>query len=167
MRRTEAMLAGFYIPWVPRPWLMKRMGRWHVRLFRATRGLVGRRADGLDMLLLTTRGRRSGALRTTPLPYFRDAGRLVVVASSGGSDRDPAWLRNLDAEPAVSVELGASPVAAHARRARPAERARLWATITHAHPRYRAYQQKTSREIPLVVLEPSRPDAAPAFGATR
>ncbi len=146
-------VARFYIPWVPRPGLMKRMGRWHVQIFRLTGGVIGRRADGLDMLLLTTRGRKTGLARATPLPYFVDADRLILIASFGGGEVDPAWAINLDAEPEVGIELSGESFAARARRARPAERARLWATITAEHPRYQVYQSNTSREIPVIVVE--------------
>ena len=150
-------MAEWYIPWVPRPRTMKWMGRVHTALFRATRGLIGRRADGLDMLLLTTTGHRSGVARTVPLPYFRDAGRIVLVGSFGGNDRDPAWIANLRGDPEVAVQLAGRAVAGRARIADMAERERLWQAITSDHPRYLAYQSSTERQIPLAVIETSEP----------
>ncbi len=136
---------------------MKRVGKLHTFLFRATGGLIGRRADGLDMLLLTTTGHRSGIARTTPLPYFRDGARLVLIASFGGNDRDPAWLGNLRAKAAVRIQLGRRAIEATAKVADEPERARLWWEITADHPRFLVYQAKTDRQIPLAIIEPSVP----------
>jgi deazaflavin-dependent oxidoreductase (nitroreductase family) len=145
-------MAERYIRWVPSEPVMKWTGRLHTALYRATRGAIGARADGLDVLLLTTRGRRSGRPRTTPLPYFRDASDLVVIASFGGSDRHPAWYANLMRDARVRVRVRGRQGEFHARPAQGAQRARLWAEITAAQPRYLDYQSRTAREIPVVVL---------------
>lgn len=145
-----------YIRWVPAPQNIKRIGRLHALLFVATGGWIGRRVDGLDILLLTTRGRRSGRRRTVPLPYFRIGGQILVVASYGGNARDPAWLHNLRQEPQVEVQRGFRRTAARARILMDAERAGPWAELAHAFPRYAGYQAQTTRQIPLVVLEPAR-----------
>lgn len=147
---------------------MKAIGRLHVGLYRATGGLVGGRTDGLDVLLLETRGRRSGLLRTNPLPYFREAGSYVVVASFGGADRDPDWLHNLRAQPQARLQVGRERLSARARVAAGEERARLWDHITSLQPRYAGYQEKTAREIPLVVLEPGSTEPGSTHpGSTR
>ena len=145
-------MARDYIRWVPGVRAMKRMGRVHAWLYRGTRGAIGARADGLDMLLLTTRGRRTGLLRTTPLPFFRDAGDLLLIASFGGNPRNPDWLGNLIAEPKVRVQVRGRMDEALARVAEGAERQRLWDAITAEQPRYVDYQARTQRAIPLVVL---------------
>ncbi|MAE94265.1 MAG: hypothetical protein CL910_06355 [Deltaproteobacteria bacterium] len=136
---------------------MKRIGRFHTWLFRRTGGRIGGRVDGLDVLLLTVRGRRSGLPRTQPLPYFHDSQhpgeRLVLLASFGGNERDPDWCRNLDEDPEVKVRLKQASGKGSARRAAGEERTRLWREITEEHPRYLAYQDKTRREIPVVVIE--------------
>lgn len=142
-----------YIRWVPAPRNIKRIGKVHALLYAATGGLIGRRVDGLDILLLTTKGHRSGRLRTVPLPYFRLAGQTVVVASYGGHARDPAWLRNIRQEPQVQVQRGFRRSAARARILLDAERAGPWAELSKAFPRYAGYQERTARQIPLVVLE--------------
>ena len=131
---------------------MKWVGRIHTALYKATRGAIGARADGLDILLLTTRGRRSGRLRTTPLPFFRSGGDLVLVASFGGGPRDPAWLANLRAEPKVRIQVRGREGEVESRIAMGDERDALWKRITGAQPRYLDYQQRTQRQIPLVVL---------------
>jgi deazaflavin-dependent oxidoreductase (nitroreductase family) len=142
-----------YVRWIPRPQTIKRIGKLHVRLYRATWGLVGSRMDGLDILLLTTTGHKTGRARTVPLPYFRDGARYVLVASFGGNAQNPAWVTNLSTHPEVRIQVGRRRMAARAQVASGAERERIWSQITTDYPRYRVYQQKTEREIPLVVLE--------------
>jgi len=146
-----------YIEWVPKPGLMKRMARWHVAMYRLTRGLLGGRMDGLDMLLLTTIGRKTGKKRTVPLPYFRDGTRYVLIASFGGNRRNPAWLENIAASSEVRIQIGASRAAARAMVAEDVERDRIWHDITALYPRFLAYQAKTSRRIPVVVIKGSGP----------
>jgi deazaflavin-dependent oxidoreductase (nitroreductase family) len=145
-------MAERYIRWVPGERAMRWTSRIHTALYRATRGAIGARADGLDMLLLTTRGRKSGRARTNPLPYFRDGGDLVVIASFGGNDRHPAWYQNLVRDPKVRVRVRGSAGEFEAHPANGASRARLWAEITAGQPRFLDYQRRTAREIPVVVL---------------
>jgi len=144
-----------YIRWIPAPGNIKRIGRLHALLYAATGGLLGARLDGLDILLLTTTGRRSGQLRTVPLPYFRLCDRTVLVASFGGHSADPAWLRNIEREPQVQIRCGAQRSRVRASILQGEERARLWAALTHAFPRYGVYQTRTTRQIPLVELQPT------------
>jgi deazaflavin-dependent oxidoreductase (nitroreductase family) len=115
--------------------------------------LIGARLDGLDVLLLTTTGAKSGNQRCIPLPYFRDGERILLVASFGGNRKNPAWIANITANPAVHVQLRAKQWTARARISEGAERQRLWAGITDEFPRYGNYQSKTERLIPVVVLE--------------
>jgi deazaflavin-dependent oxidoreductase (nitroreductase family) len=152
MTRPRTTPQTDYIKWVPEPRVMKRMGRWHVRLYRWTGGILGGRMDGLDMLLLTTRGRKSGLERTVPLPYFRDGDRYLLIASYGGNARNPAWLENITADGDVTIQVGFRRRKAHATVASGAERERLWTAVTSMFPRYLAYQEKTARQIPVVVV---------------
>jgi len=152
MARERTTPQTDYIKWVPEPGLMKRMGRWHVTLYRLTGGLLGGRMDGLDMLLLTTRGRKSGQARTVPLPYFRDGERYLLIASYGGNAQNPQWLENIAADSDVEIQVGFRRQKARASVAAGAERERLWQAVTSLFPRYLAYQQKTARQIPVVVL---------------
>jgi deazaflavin-dependent oxidoreductase (nitroreductase family) len=142
-----------YIRWVPSQNNIRRIGKIHTFLYRYTFGLIGARMDGLDVLLLTTVGNKSGRSRCVPLPYFRDGERYLLVASYGGNARNPAWVANIVANPAVEVQRGARRWTARAHVAQGAERARLWADITREFPRYAVYQTKTTREIPVIVLE--------------
>ncbi|MEV4003406.1 nitroreductase family deazaflavin-dependent oxidoreductase [Actinomadura sp. NPDC049753] len=122
----------------------------HIRRFEET---GGRPRPGVNDLLLTTRGRKSGELRRTALVYGRDGDRYVVAASNRGADRHPAWYLNLLADPNVTVQVGKDTFTARARRATAAERPRLWRLMVSAMPEYAAYQEQTSREIPVVLLE--------------
>ena len=128
----------------------------HRRILRLTRGRVGWYAVGMPMLALTTIGRRTGEKRTTMLSSPMQRGEtIVVVASRGGSDLHPDWYLNLVAEPRVEVDYrGRGVRAMRARVASAAERAELWPLVTRDHANYAAYQRRTEREIPLVLLEP-------------
>ena len=129
-------------------------GEAHVRRYRETDGEVGyiwRR--GSKILLLTTTGRTSGEQRTTPLIYEDAGDRLVIVASKGGSPEDPGWYRNLVKDPQVELQVKGDVFPAHARTATGDEREQLWELAARQWPDYDAYQQKTDREIPVVVLE--------------
>jgi len=127
----------------------------HLRRYVASDGADGHEwRPGVPTLLLTTRGRRSGNLRRTPLIYARDGDAYVVVASYGGAPQHPDWYLNLTDEPEVTIQVGADLQRARARTAEGEERERLWSVMTGIWPAYADYQAKTSRRIPVVVLEP-------------
>jgi deazaflavin-dependent oxidoreductase (nitroreductase family) len=106
------------------------------------------------MLLLDHEGARSGTKRTTPLVYVDDSPNLVIVASKGGHPRNPSWFHNLRAHPDTTVQVGAERRPVHARVATPEERSRLWPKAVEVYSGYAGYQERTAREIPLVILEP-------------
>jgi F420H(2)-dependent quinone reductase len=133
---------------------LKLMSTVHRTLYRLSGGRAVGRIWHLSILLLTTTGRKTGTPRTTPLCYFTDGDDLVVVASNGGMDWFPDWWLNLMSEPRATVEIGRSRRAVVARRASPEERERLWAALTAIAPGYLEYQRRTSREIPLGILQP-------------
>jgi F420H(2)-dependent quinone reductase len=110
----------------------------------------------MPVLLLTTRGRRSGKPRTTPLTFFRDGANLVVIASNGGADRPPDWSLNLEQNPRAVVKIGTDELAVQARTASTEERERLWVEITATYSGYARYQKKTARQIPVLILKPDR-----------
>jgi F420H(2)-dependent quinone reductase len=126
----------------------------HRALYRLTGGRVVGRVWNLEILLLTTTGRKSGAARTTPLCYFPDGEDLVVVASNGGKDWYPDWWLNLMNDPRATVEIGRTRRRVVARAATPDERSRLWGALTARAPGYLEYERRTSREIPLGLLRP-------------
>jgi F420H(2)-dependent quinone reductase len=129
--------------------------RLHVLAYRASGGRIGQHHRGAPpMLLLDNVGARSGRRRTTPLGYIRDGESWVVIASKGGHPRNPSWFHNLMAHPDTTIQVGAERRAVHARLAGAAERARLWPQAVAAYAGYATYQQRTKREIPLVILEP-------------
>ncbi len=134
---------------------LKTVGALHRAIYRASGGRVGGRIWGLSILLLTTTGRKTGRLRTTPLCFLPDGGNLVVVASNGGLPWFPAWWLNLRAHPQATVRVGRVRTAVVARPAAPDEWARLWTAITTIAPGYLAYQRRAPREIPLAILQPA------------
>jgi deazaflavin-dependent oxidoreductase (nitroreductase family) len=129
-------------------------GQEHVRRYRESGGEDGhiwRR--GSKVLLLTTKGRRTGEPTTTPLIYENADGSYVIVASKGGAPEHPGWYRNLSKDPEVEVQVRDDVFPARARTAEGEERERLWRLAAEQWPDYDAYQERTEREIPVVVLE--------------
>jgi deazaflavin-dependent oxidoreductase (nitroreductase family) len=126
----------------------------HTRTYLASGGTQGHENDGVRTLVLATTGRRTGIPRRTCLIYGTAGGEYVVVASKGGAAQDPAWFRNLEAEPTVGVQAGTRRFTARARVASPAERAALWPRMVEIFPLYDDYARRTEREIPVVLLTP-------------
>lgn len=128
-------------------------GKEHVKRYEATDGAEGHEWQGTTALILTTRGRRSGETRRTPLIYQRYGEDVLIVASRGGAPEPPSWYLNLTADPEVGVQIEGDRFAARARTATAEEKPAMWKTMTAVWPAYDEYQQKTDREIPVVVLE--------------
>ena len=128
-------------------------GKEHVKRYRETGGEEGHDWRGTQTLLLTTKGRRSGEPRELPLIYGKHGDDYLIVASKGGADEPPAWYLNLQADPEVEVQVMDDRFTARARTATPEEKQALWPTMTAEWPDYDAYQKKTDREIPIVILE--------------
>jgi deazaflavin-dependent oxidoreductase (nitroreductase family) len=127
----------------------------HLHRYVATDGADGHEwRPGIPTLLLTTRGRRSGKLRRTPLIYGRDGDAYVVVASYGGSPEHPDWYFNLSDDPEVEIQVGDRVMPARAATAEGEKRERLWSQMTGIWPDYDKYQARTRRVIPVVTLEP-------------
>lgn len=124
-----------------------------VEEFRANGGKVGKPFEGAPMILVTTTGARSGRTRTSPLVYTRDGDRYVIIASYAGAPKHPAWYHNLVANPEVTVEVGTESFTARASTAEGEERRRLYDAQAALMPNFTEYQEKTTREIPVVVLE--------------
>lgn len=129
------------------------LGAIHRLVYRASGGRIGGRVWNLPVVLLTTTGRRTGKKRTVPLCSFRDGNDVVVIASYGGLDRPPAWWLNLEASPQAELQEGRSRRTVIARNADPDERARLWGEVTARAPGYLEYERRTTREIPVVILQ--------------
>ena len=130
-------------------------GQEHIDRYLATGGEEGHDWQGTQTLILTTVGRRSGRPRQHPLIYGRHGDDYLVVASKGGAPQHPAWYLNLEADPDVEIQVRADKLHARAHTATPEEKAELWPIMTKEWPAYDDYQQKTERDIPVVVLEVS------------
>lgn len=132
--------------------------RIHEQLYRRTDGLIGHNMIGVPTLLLRSTGRRSGAIRTNGLVYARDGDDYLVVPSNGGADRPPAWLHNIKAHSDVEIQVARKRRRGTARVVEPQapEFDRLWKLVNdNNRDRYTAYQTRTSRPIPVVVLTPA------------
>lgn len=132
--------------------LLWRVHRW---MYLASGGRLGGRLLGLPVLLLTTRGRRTGRPHISALLYFPEGKNFVVIASSGGSPTHPSWWLNLRAHPQAQIQIGRRVLHVRAREADGPERERLWARVVHAYRGYASYQARTSRRIPVAILEPA------------
>ena len=126
----------------------------HQFVFRLSGGRVLSRLEGTGVLILVTKGRKSGEPRSSPLLYFRfeESDDLIVVASNYGQDRHPAWYLNVAADPNVSVETSGERFAAEAYIAQGQERAALYDKVVAANPRFATYRASTHRQIPVVAL---------------
>jgi len=142
---------------MPSDFALKTMNTVHRLVLKVSGGKLGWSASNMPVLELTTVGRKSGALRAVMLTSpVQEGDTLVIVASRGGDDTNPAWFLNLRDNPDVKVAVGGKPAAPYvATVADPVERARLWPKITGDHKNYAGYQEKTDREIPVVLLTPA------------
>ncbi len=125
-----------------------------VRLYEATGGAEGGEMEGKPCVILTTKGRRTGKVRKTPLMRVEHGGSYAVVASMGGAPSHPVWYLNLKANPEVRLQDGSSVFDLRAREVEGDEKAEWWARAVEVWPPYDEYQTKTDRVIPLIVLEP-------------
>jgi deazaflavin-dependent oxidoreductase (nitroreductase family) len=141
---------------IDRSWpVLRHLAGVHTSAYRLTNGMIGHQFPGTPpMLLLDHVGARSGTKRTTPLVYVDDRPNIVLVASKGGHAHNPAWYHNLRANPDTTVQIGSERRRVRARIATVEERERLWPKALATYSGYAGYQQRTAREIPLVILEP-------------
>ena len=127
----------------------------HVKAYRETDGEVGYEWNGVNALLLTTTGEKSGEPRTSALIFGRDGDDYLVIASQGGAPTHPNWYHNLLADPRAHLQVKAEHLDVVARTADEDERPRLWGIMTGLWPNYDTYQERTERRIPLVILSPA------------
>ncbi|MGE0600276.1 MAG: nitroreductase family deazaflavin-dependent oxidoreductase [Dehalococcoidia bacterium] len=120
--------------------------------FRANGGETFGPFKGRPLLLLTSKGAKSGKEGTTPLVYSKDGDRFVIIASMGGAPKNPAWYHNIKANPEVTIEVGTEKFKAKAAVVEGAERERLYAQQAAMMPAFNEYKEKTTRVIPVVVL---------------
>jgi deazaflavin-dependent oxidoreductase (nitroreductase family) len=139
---------------IARP-VIKVMSLVNTWIYRLSGGrLGGRWMYGAPILLLTTVGRKSGEKRTAPLLYLEDGPRVILVGSQAGMSRDPLWVKNIDANPDVEIEIGARKRPMRARRGTSEEKAHYWPALCKMYPDYADYQARTTRDIPVLILDP-------------
>jgi deazaflavin-dependent oxidoreductase (nitroreductase family) len=140
---------------------LRVFSRIHITLYRWTDGIIGGRIFGNRMLLLTTTGRKTGQLRTTPVAYLTIGDAMVIVGGAAGAAKQPAWWLNLESHPEAQVRVGRRKLQVCATRALPEEQQRLWACYPAQHALFDKMQKRVSREIPVVILRPlSEPSPA-------
>ncbi len=129
-------------------------GKLNIPVYRATRGRLMGKVGRAPVLLLTSKGRRSGQLRTAPVVYLADGANAIVIGSNAGNKNEPGWSFNLKANPDAEVEIGAERRNVRARVAEGEERERLWRAMNAQYAGFDDYEAKTSRDIAVFVLEP-------------
>ena len=138
--------------------LMNRVNRW---IYRASGGRIGGKfRHGAPVCLVTIRGRKTGEPRTVALLYLADGDDVIIVASLGGMSKHPIWYRNLEANPDVTIQIGATVRAMTARRVSDAEKAALWPRLVAMYRDFDDYQGRTTRNIPVIRLSPRVGSAA-------
>jgi deazaflavin-dependent oxidoreductase (nitroreductase family) len=132
--------------------VMSAVNTW---IYRLSGGRIGAKwMYGAPILLLTTTGRKSGEKRTAPLLFLEDGERVVIVGSQGGMSKDPQWVKNIDADGNVEIEIGSRKRAMRARRGSKEEKAQYWPALCKMYPDYADYQARTLRDIPVLILDP-------------
>ena len=137
---------------------MAETNDWNAKIieeFRANRGKVGGNFEGAPLLLLHTTGAKTGQERVNPVMYQKISGGYAVFASKAGAPTNPDWYHNLVANPHVQAEIGTTTVALTARVAGDAEREQIWNAQKAEYPGFAEYERNTTRQIPVVILEPS------------
>jgi deazaflavin-dependent oxidoreductase (nitroreductase family) len=129
------------------------LGDEHVRIYRETNGATGYLWNGVPTLLITSTGRKSGQKRTIPIIFTQVGDKYVIIASKGGSATHPAWYLNILEDPSVEIQIKGDIFKARTRTAKSPEREELWAAAVAAWPNYDLYQSRTTRLIPVVVIE--------------
>ena len=153
MPPSDAFLSRFSMA-LP-DWALRRIGKWNVPIYRATRGRVLGHIGRAPVLLLTTTGRKSGQQRTAPVVYLQDGERFVVIGSNAGNAKTPAWALNLLANPEAEVNAYGKLKRVRARVAQGEERDDLWRRSNDQYAGFDDYRGKTKRDINVFVLEPA------------
>jgi deazaflavin-dependent oxidoreductase (nitroreductase family) len=135
-----------------KPRTIRLIGRLHAWLWKLTGGKLGNAFGTAPFMMLTTRGRKTGRERTTPVLYLQDGADLIVVASFGGNDMHPAWYLNLERCPEAEVIINGERRRLLASQVSSEEKKLIWARLVKMYPNFAVYQQLTRREIPLLQL---------------
>jgi F420H(2)-dependent quinone reductase len=134
--------------------MLRALGKINVPIYRLTRGRLMGKVGKAPVLLLTSTGRRSGQPRTAPVLFLADGARLVVIGSNAGNTREPAWSHNLKANPDAAVRIRGEQRGVRARVAEGQERTELWRKMNEQYAGFEAYDERTSRDIAVFVLDP-------------
>ena len=145
-----------------KPRTIRSIGRLHAWLWKLSFGKLGDAFATLPFMLLTTRGRKTGRKRTTPVLYFQHGTDLIIVASFGGNDMHPAWYLNLERHPEAEAVINGERRSLIAHRVSSEEKQRIWPRLVKLYPNFATYQQRTRRQIPLLRL--SEHPAPPSEG---
>jgi deazaflavin-dependent oxidoreductase (nitroreductase family) len=132
---------------------MKEFNTGIIKDFRANGGKVGGQFAGAPLLILTTKGAKSGVSRENPLAYLEDKGRYVIIASYAGAPTNPPWYHNLVANPTVTVEVGKEKFTARAEIVSEPDRTKLYQKMASIMPAFSEYEKKTTRKIPVIALK--------------
>jgi deazaflavin-dependent oxidoreductase (nitroreductase family) len=135
-------------------WMLRGIGKLNVPIYRLTRGRLMNKVGGAPVLLLTSIGRRSGQPRTAPVLYMTNGEQLIIIGSNAGNANAPAWSYNLKANPDAEIEIGGDRRPVSARVAAGEERADLWRKMNEHYAGFDDYDERTSRDIAVFVLEP-------------
>jgi deazaflavin-dependent oxidoreductase (nitroreductase family) len=136
-------------------WIFKQFIQLQIFMYRRSGGKRMGTLRGMPLLLLTTVGRKTGMERVTPLMYIRDGENYVITASNNGGATHPAWFANIKANPQARIQVGDINGGVTARQASAEEKARLWAVLVERAPFFESYKQRTTRDIPMVILQPT------------
>jgi F420H(2)-dependent quinone reductase len=137
------------------PTALRLMGKLNVPIYRATKGRLMSKVGRAPVLLITTRGRKSGQPRTAPVCYLADGERLIVIGSNAGNNNAPAWALNLQTTPSAEVDLAGERHKVVARVAKGEERSQLWRKMVEQYAGFDDYEARTDRDIALFVLDPA------------
>jgi F420H(2)-dependent quinone reductase len=125
-----------------------------VFLYNVSGGRIGGKMGKVPVLLLTTTGRKTGKQRTLPLVFIMDGPAYVITASAGGADKNPGWFINIRSNPRATIQVKDKHIKVTAEIAGPEKKSELWARLVDVAPNFAGYQKRTSREIPMVILQP-------------
>ncbi len=123
-------------------------------LYNVSGGRIGGKMGKVPVLLLTTTGRKTGKQRTLPLVFIMDGPAYVITASAGGADKNPGWFFNIRSNPQATIQIKDKHIKVRAEIAGPEKKSELWARLVEVAPNFAGYQKRTSREIPMVILQP-------------
>jgi len=135
-------------------WIFRQFIRFQVYVYRRSGGKRFAHVRGNPLLLLTTVGRKTGKQRVTPVMYMRDGDNYVIVAANAGARRNPGWFANLQANPQTTIEVDGTSRTVMAHKASKEEKGRLWPRFVEHAPFLEGYTKKTTRDIPIIILQP-------------